>query len=90
MAYGQIRVSRQMVRPKRIVPESWFGAERFGTLFGAAAEAVGRAERQSWDAHIAFLQSEEGKKYDRILFERFETMRRNRQESSQSAVGARA
>jgi|SRR5882672_67012 len=85
-----IRVAKMWCDQNGSVPESWFGAERFGTLFGAAAEAVGRAERQSWDAHIAFLQSEEGKKYDRILFERFETMRRNRQESSQSAVGARA
>jgi len=85
-----IRVAKMWCDQNGSVPESWFGAERFRALFGTAAKAIDGAERQSWDAHISFLQSEEGKKYDRLLLERFETIRRNRQKSSPSAMGARA
>lgn len=58
------------------VPELWFGAERFRAIYLSATGAIEGGARPQWDAQIAFLKSDEGKKYDRQLSERFEAARR--------------
>jgi hypothetical protein len=84
-----IRVA-QMWGGQNGVPQLWFGAERFQSLFRTAAEAIGGTTRQAWDEHISFLHGEEGAKYDRLLFERFEVERKKRDESTKvvSVAGA--
>lgn len=81
-----IRIAQMWCDQNGSVPHSWFSAERFQSLFRAAVEAIGGATRQAWDAHILFLRSEEGVKYDQRLSERFEAMRRKRDETTQVAA----
>ncbi len=84
-----IRVA-QMWGGQNGVPQSWFGAERFQSLFRTAVEAIGGTTRQAWDEHVSFLYGEEGAKYGRLLFERFEVVRKNRAESTNVVVSAGA
>lgn len=74
-----IRVAELWCSQNESLPKSWFAAERFRTIFAAGAEAIDLATRQGWDAHISFLQSEAGTKYDRLLLERFERIRKQGQ-----------
>jgi hypothetical protein len=60
------------------VPQSWFNPEQLQKLFSAAAEVFAGMTRQTWDAQMSFLSSAEGMQYNQQLFERFETIRKNR------------
>jgi hypothetical protein len=72
--YG-IRIAKMWCSQNESLPESWFGAERFNALFRAGVEAIGGTTPGTWDAHIAFLQSDPGAEYNRQLLERFEVIR---------------
>jgi hypothetical protein len=80
-----IRVAKMWCGQSESVPSEWFDSQRFQALFETAAKVIGGSERQIWDAHLAFFLSEDGKKYDRQLLQRFESMRRSRDESAQCA-----
>ena len=71
------RVAKMWCTQYKSVPESWFSDERFQALFRAGLEAFGGATRQSWDAQVMFLQSEEGTRYDQQLFDHFEVVRKS-------------
>jgi hypothetical protein len=71
-----IRVAQMWCGQNAAVSHSWFEAERFRGLFRAATDAIGGNTPQQWDAHISFLRSEEGSKYDRELLQRFDAIRR--------------
>jgi hypothetical protein len=73
-----IEVAAMWCGQNRSAPAHWFAPARFQALFRAAAELATRADRQSWDAHMAFLHSEQGTTYDRALFDRFDALRRKR------------
>ena len=67
------------------VPQSWFSAARFQELFRVAAESIGETANQSWDPQMSFLRGSDGIQYDQQLFERFEAVRKNRDEVAQAA-----
>jgi hypothetical protein len=81
-----IRVAQMWCDQNGSVPQSWFGAERFRRLFSVAVDAIGGNPRQQWDAHISFLRSEEGSKYDRRLSERFDAIRKRQGKASEPVV----
>ncbi|MGC2245357.1 MAG: hypothetical protein WA609_02025 [Terriglobales bacterium] len=74
------RVARMWCSENGFVSDPWSSDERFQRLFSAALEAFGGTTRPSWDAHIAFLQSEEGAKYDQELLKRFDEIRMKAEE----------
>jgi hypothetical protein len=76
------RVARMWCGQNGFVSDQWSSDERFQRLFRAALDALGGTTRLSWDAHIAFLQSEEGTKYDQELLQRFDEIRMKTEEPS--------
>ena len=66
--------------PNGSTPKSLFSPERLRELFGAAAEIIEGSDKQSWDAQMTFLRSPTGADYDSQLFERFEAVRKKRDE----------
>lgn len=80
-----IRVAQMWCGQNASVPPSWFGAERFRMVFRAAVEAIGGITPEAWDAHILFLLSEEGAKYDQRLSQQFDAVRKGRSKSAQAA-----
>ena len=71
-----IRVATMWCNQNASVPELWFGAERFRAIYLSAIDAIAGGARPQWDAQIAFLRSDEGLKYDRLLSERFDATRK--------------
>jgi hypothetical protein len=70
-----IQVAEMWCGQNGSVSSSWFAPARFQELFRAAAQLIGEAIRQSWDAQMAFLRSPEGARYDEQLFQAFEMLR---------------
>jgi len=83
-----IRVAIMWCNQYGSVPESWFGAERFRQVFSVASGVVTGTARKQWDTHIAFLRSEDGAKYDKLLLERFEIARKGKSEASRPRTNA--
>jgi hypothetical protein len=81
-----IRIATMWCNQNASVPELWFGAERFRAIYLSATDAIEGGARPQWDAQIAFLKSDEGKKYDRQLSERFEAARRQGRPLSRSTT----
>ncbi len=81
-----IRVAKMWSDQNHSVPESWFSAERFKSLFYVARQCVPDRTPQAWDEHVMFLQSPAGAEYDKLLLERFEAVRKG----AESAVKATA
>jgi hypothetical protein len=79
-----IRVATMWCNQNASVAESWFGAERFRAIYVSATGAIAGGARPQWDAQIAFLKSDEGKKYDQQLSERFEATRKRGEVTSGS------
>jgi hypothetical protein len=70
-----IRIAVMWSGQNSSIPQSWFEAERFQAIYLAATDALPARARPQWDAHIAFLRSNEGAAYDRSLFQNFEAVR---------------
>jgi hypothetical protein len=70
-----IRVAQMWCAQNQSLPESWFSAERFKSIFDVATQCVHGGKPEAWDKHVSFLQSAAGKEYDRLLLERFEVIR---------------
>jgi hypothetical protein len=81
-----IRVAKMWSEQNQSVPEAFFGAKRFQSLFRAAAGAIGGATPRQWGEHVRFLTSEDGIDYDASLFERFELLRSGKGLSFEPAV----
>ncbi|HYL73072.1 MAG TPA: hypothetical protein VEU96_02650 [Bryobacteraceae bacterium] len=82
-----IQTAQMWAGQNESLPSSWFSGPRFRPLFRAAADVMGGTARQTWDAPMAFLRSSEGNRYDGQLFERFEAIRKKRDESASPADG---
>lgn len=84
-----IQVAEMWCGQNGSVPQSWFSPARFQELFRVAAEFIGETARQPWDAQMSFLRGADGVQYDQQLFERFEAVRKNRDELAQTAPGVK-
>jgi len=80
-----IQVAEMWCGQNGSVPQSWFSPARFQELFRVAAEFIGETTRQPWDAQMSFLRGADGVQYDQQLFERFEAVRKDRDELAQAA-----
>jgi len=71
-----IRTAQMWCGQDQCVPETWFDDQRFQELFRATSEAIGEANFKTWASDISFIRSPEGEKFDKELFQAFDTLRR--------------
>jgi len=83
-----IRVAAMWASQNASVPQEWFAAERFRGIYAGAIDALPGRARPEWDAHVAFLRSQEGTNYDARLFKEFESVRKDGEQADQISLGA--
>ena len=72
-----IEVAKMWCSLNGSLPTTWFDPARLQSLFAAAAELIDATTKQTWQQQISALRSREGDEYDRLLYARFEELRRN-------------
>jgi hypothetical protein len=70
-----ILVARMWSGQNASLPESWFNPVNMQPLFRAAIEVSG-ASKAIWQDQVSLLSSAAGEEYERLLFERFEAVRK--------------
>ena len=73
-----IQIARMWCGQNESLPPSWFDEPRFRPLFSAVAELMPGPSKQTWDAPMTFLQSQEGRFYEKQLFDAFDVVRTGR------------